>query len=69
MSEVVNFNKARKAKLKQRQAAQAKENRVIYGISTKVRKIAKLNEERDVAKLEQAKLTAETTTKRVDEKQ
>jgi len=39
MTEIINLNKARKAKLKQKEAAKAQENRVVYGLSTKVRKL------------------------------
>ncbi len=41
MTEIINLNKARKAKLKQKEIAKAQENRVVYGLSTKVRKLEK----------------------------
>jgi len=53
MADVVNLNKVRKAKLKQHETAKAAQNRVVFGISTKVRKLDKLNEVRATRKLDQ----------------
>ena len=50
MPEIINLNKARKAKLKQKEIVKAQENRVIYGVSTKIRKL-----EKDQQKLGHAK--------------
>jgi hypothetical protein len=53
MAEIVNFNKVRKTKIKQGQAAKAVENRVIYGLSTKVRKAHKRKHMSEGDKLDQ----------------
>ncbi len=41
MTEIVNFNKVRKAKQKQVKKLQAEQNRVTYGLSSKLRKLEK----------------------------
>ena len=52
MTEVINLNKARKAKKKQRQSEQAIQNRVVYGISTKIRKAGADQQKRETVKLD-----------------
>lgn len=52
MADLINLNKARKAKTKQRETAKAVENRIIYGISTGVRKLEKAKQKRDAEKID-----------------
>lgn len=52
MADLINLNKARKAKAKQRETARAAENRIIYGISTTVRKLEKAKQKRDAEKID-----------------
>ncbi len=56
MAEIVNLNKARKAKLKQSEKLKAKENRVLFGVSTKARAVELEQREKALAKLEQHRL-------------
>ncbi len=41
MTDIVNLNKVRKAKQKQVKKLQAEQNRVVYGLSSKLRKLEK----------------------------
>ncbi len=52
MAEVINLNKARKAKIKQHEASKAAQNRIVYGISTKVRNLEKSKQKREADKLD-----------------
>ena len=52
MADLINLNKTRKAKIKQRATAKAKENRIVYGISTTVRKLEKAKQKRDTEKID-----------------
>ena len=56
MAELINLNKARKAKAKSEKSAQAAENRILYGISTHVRKIEKTKQKRDAEKVDAHRL-------------
>ncbi len=51
MAELINLNKLRKAKAKQREIAKSAENRIVYGISTSVRKLEKAKQKRDAEKI------------------
>ena len=52
MADLINLNKARKAKAKQRETTKAAENRIIYGISTSVRKLERAKQKRDIEKID-----------------
>ena len=64
MADLINLNKVRKAKKKQDEKSKAEENRIIYGISTTVRKQEKLRQKRDAQKLGQKRLTTEADNKK-----
>ena len=53
MVEPINLNKVRKAKLKQGQKAQAEENRVRFGVSTKTRRLHKDQRDKALTQLDQ----------------
>jgi len=59
MTDIINLNKARKAKLKQSRDAQAAENRIRYGLSTRTRKLHAELQEKAKAQLEQHRLNSE----------
>lgn len=69
MSDIINLNKARKAKAKQRKAAQAAENRVFFGRSTLERKQQDLLRKRDSEKLEAHRLSTAQPSKTIDGEQ
>lgn len=52
MTEIINLNKARKSKLKQQKKVQAQENRVIHGLSSKLRKLERDKQQRQQEALE-----------------
>ncbi|MDC7682417.1 DUF4169 family protein [Asticcacaulis sp. BYS171W] len=56
MSEVINLNKARKARQKDQKKATAAQNRVVYGISARDRQAASENERLEMRKLDQLRL-------------
>ena len=58
MADLINLNKARKAKTKQRETAKAAENRIVYGISTGVRKLEKAKQKRDAEKMGHKRLNS-----------
>jgi hypothetical protein len=64
MADLINLNKVRKAKKKQDEKSKAEENRIVYGISTTVRKQEKLRQKRDAQKLGQKRLTTEADNKK-----
>ena len=64
MGDIINLNKARKAKTKQRQNLQAMENRVVHGISTKARKREKDRHMREVEKVDGHLLNSEDINKK-----
>lgn len=64
MADLINLNKVRKAKKKQDEKSKAEENRIIYGISTTVRKQEKLRQKRDAQKLGQKRLITEADNKK-----
>lgn len=64
MADLINLNKARKAKTKQRATAKAAENRVIYGISTTVRKLEKTKQKRDAEKIDHKLLNSGPNNKK-----
>lgn len=64
MADLINLNKVRKAKKKQDEKSKAEENRIVYGISTTVRKQEKLRQKRDAQKLGQKRLTTEANNKK-----
>lgn len=53
MSEIVNLNKVRKAKAKTEKRKKAVENRIIFGTSTKIRKVEIENSRLESKKLDQ----------------
>ncbi|ESQ94538.1 DUF4169 family protein [Asticcacaulis benevestitus] len=63
MAEMINLNKARKAMIKQREASKAAENRIIYGISTKVRNLEKTRQKTKADKLAQKRLKPDDDNK------
>lgn len=63
MADVVNLNKVRKAKTKQREKLQAAENRLVHGISTKARKVEKERQLREVKKIDAHLLKSEDVNK------
>ena len=70
LTDIINFNKARKAKLKQSKAKEAAENRVRFGVSTKARKAEVLQRDRQEAKLDGHRLAAAVENQKpVDEEQ
>jgi hypothetical protein len=64
MADLINLNKVRKAKKKQDEKSRAEENRIVYGISTTVRKQEKLRQKRDAQKLGQKRLITEADNKK-----
>jgi len=64
MADLINLNKVRKAKKKQDEKSKAEENRIVYGISTTVRKQEQLRQKRDAQKLGQKHLTTEADNKK-----
>lgn len=64
MADLINLNKVKKAKKKQDEKSRAEENRIVYGISTTVRKQEKLRQKRDAQKLGQKRLTTEADNKK-----
>ena len=64
MADLINLNKVRKAKKKQDEKSKAEENRIVYGISTTVRKQEQLRQKRDPQKLGQKRLTTEADNKK-----
>jgi hypothetical protein len=64
MADLINLNKARKAKTKQRATAKAVENRIVYGISTTVRKLEKEKQKRDAEKIGHKLLNSESDNKK-----
>ena len=64
MADLINLNKVRKAKKKQDEKSKAEENRIVYGISTTVRKQEKLRQKRDAQKLGQKRLITEADNKK-----
>jgi hypothetical protein len=64
MTELINLNKVRKAKKKQDETAKAKENRILYGLSTHVRKREKENQKIDADKLTQKSRQIESDNKK-----
>lgn len=69
MTEIINLNKIRKAKKKQKEIETAQQNRVIHGISTKARKLEKARQDLSDKKLDQLRVKPAKTIKGVDEKQ
>ncbi|ESQ75113.1 DUF4169 family protein [Asticcacaulis sp. AC402] len=70
MTDIINFNKARKAKLKQSKAKNAAENRVRFGVSGKARAADRLNRDQQTARLDGHRLaTTVENQKSVDEEQ
>jgi hypothetical protein len=63
MSNIVNLNKAKKQKLKVQKALNAESNRLIFGISTKVRKVNREQVQLTVAKHSQLKRDINETNK------
>jgi hypothetical protein len=69
MTEIVNLNKARKAKRKQMQIETSQKNRVIHGLPVKARKRELETQKRLQAQLEGKRLNASSPINGVDEKQ
>jgi len=64
MAELINLNKARKAKVKQRETAQAAQNRLIHGISTHDRKLEKARQKLETGKIDGKLLKTESDNKK-----
>ncbi len=69
MTEIINLNKARKAKTKQAKKLQAAQNRITHGISTKVRKIDQARENKTERDWSANLLQRSEENKKVDENQ
>ncbi len=69
MSDLINLNKARKAKAKQSQAAAAGQNRILYGVSTKKRKSDAATNRRHDETLDGHRLSTAQSPKTIDEQQ
>ncbi|WP_081716682.1 DUF4169 family protein [Asticcacaulis sp. AC460] len=70
MTDIINLNKARKAKLKQSKTKQAAENRVRFGTSSKARAAELRERERQMAQIDGHRLaTTVENQKPVDEEQ
>ncbi|MBP2160949.1 MULTISPECIES: DUF4169 family protein [Asticcacaulis] len=69
MTEIVNLNKARKAKRKQVQIETAEKNRVIHGLPGKTRKLEQEKQKRLQAQWEGKRLNTPTPINGVDEEQ
>lgn len=67
MADIINLNKARKLALKKAGKAEAVNNRIVYGISTKFRKKELYRVELINKTLEQACINAPKSNKTVDE--
>jgi len=52
MTNIVNLNKARKAKLKQEKKREAGHNRVVHGLSVAARKLEKARQAREEERLD-----------------
>ncbi len=66
MADIINLNKARKAKIKQSKTAQAVENRIRYGIAAMDRKVERAKQKQEVEKLENHKLGTHHNNKDID---
>ncbi len=64
MPDLINLNKVRKTKAKQQKIAKAAENRIVYGISTKIRNAEKRNHIRATETLEQGILQRDADNKK-----
>jgi len=69
LTEIVNLNKARKAKRKQLQTETAQKNRVVYGLPGKTRKLEQETQKRLKAQWEGKRLNPPSPINGVDEKQ
>jgi dTDP-glucose pyrophosphorylase len=66
MADIINLNKARKAKTKQSKMAQAVENRIRYGVATMDRKVEKAKQKQEAQKLDNHLLGTHSHNKKVD---
>jgi len=64
MADLINLNKARKAKTKQRETAKAAENRVVYGLSTRIRKLEKSKQQKETEKIDNKRLDSASDNKK-----
>lgn len=64
MADIVNLNKARKAKAKAQKAQTASQNRVRFGVSTKLKALTKENERMAAQKLEDKRLDTDRSDKK-----
>ncbi len=69
MNDVVNLNKARKAKRKQEETKKAQENRVLHGLTKAERQTQKAERLRTEIHLVQKRLERDNFTKKVDGEQ
>ena len=69
MIEIINLNKARKAKRKQMQTETAKKNRVIHGVPGRAKKTEMETQKRLLAQWEGKRLNTPSQINGVDEKQ
>lgn len=69
MNDVINLNKARKAKRKQEETQKARENRVLHGRTKGEREAQKAERLRAELHLVQKRLEGKKFTKKVDEEQ
>lgn len=58
MNDVVNLNKVRKARQKADRQQVAAQNRVVYGLSTKIRKLSREQERVAAGRLDQNRIEA-----------
>ena len=64
MADLINLNKVRKAKAKQRETAKAAENRIVYGLSTTLRKWEKAKQKGDSEKMDGKLLNPDADNKK-----
>lgn len=69
MTDVVNLNKFKKAKEKQRKVDKANQNRIVFGLSTKLRKAKRTEGLRDDEKLDGHVIETDAGDKNVDGEQ
>lgn len=64
MADLINLNKVRKAQKKQNEKAKAEENRILYGISARVRNLEKTKQKLEMNKLTQKRRLTEADNKK-----
>ena len=69
MADLINLNKARKARARAQKTEAAAQNRVLHGLPGAKRAVARAAQEKDASRLEGHKLSGAVTTKSVDDTQ